>query len=190
MSDPASDTRLVLIDDHADRLLAELPSQFRRGLHIQALAEALGRGVQIAEEASFDLLVGRTLQSATGAQLDQWGAVVGEARFTLPDSSYRQFIAARLLANRCRGTADEVIAIWSLITSPHSGVRLNPLPPAGCLLYTVRSRFLDEPTRNRVRRLMASVRPAGVTMVLVEALTGSLDLPGSLVGPGSLARLI
>lgn len=172
-SEPAfeASTDLVYIPDHPDRARRRLLSQDWDKPRIVALAEAMGGGAQALEDDTFDVLMGRRLEAATGATLDQWGAIVGEVRGTLDDADYRRFISARVLVNTGDGTVDELIAIFQVITAP-SIVWFLPMYPAGFKLRAIRKVWLENVIRRRIRRMMADAKPAGVTMVLIEAIEG------------------
>lgn len=171
-----STTQITLIEDHPDRAVANALAQDRcaeDSPRYVSLLAAMGEGVQLQEEQFFDLLVGRGLNLATGAALEQWGAIVGEARGGLTDDDYRRFIKARVLANTSDGTPDELLTIFALITSP-SQVRYFIHPPAAFRLQTIRGELLSDDMVRRVVRMMRSVKPAGVAMVLTEAVPGSI----------------
>ena len=186
-------TDLVYIPDHPDRARRRLLSQDWDKPRIVALAEAMGEGAQALEDATFDILIGRALEAATGVTLDQWGAIVGEVRGTLDDPDYRRFIMARVLVNVGDSTVDEMITIFEIITEP-SIVWYLPMYPAGFKLRAIRKTPLTDVIRRRINRMMADAKPAGVTMVLVEALEGYFGFEGNAdafgFGIGKLARIL
>ena len=176
MATAISTTQLTLIQDHPDRAVANALAQDRSSQdspRYVSLLEAMGEGVQLQEEQFFDLLVGRGLNLATGVSLEQWGAIVGEQRGGLNDEDYRRFIKARILANISEGTPDELLTVFALVTSP-SQVRYFIHPPAGFRLQTIRNELLSDALVRRIVRLMVSIKPAGVAMVLTEALQDSI----------------
>ncbi len=168
-----STTQLTLVGDHPDRAVANALAQDRCSPRYASLVAAMGEGVQLQEEQFFDLLVGRGLNLATGASLEQWGAIVGEERGGLNDDDYRRFIKARILANLSDGKPDELLTIFAIITAP-SQVRYFIHPPAAFRLQATRDEALADAMVRRVGRMMRSVKPAGVAMVLTEALPGSI----------------
>jgi hypothetical protein len=170
--DNGASTGFVYIPDHAARNAARMLSQDRDKPRMIALAEALGQGAQTLEDVIFDLLVGRRLEAATGAALNAWGEVVGEKRGPLGDEDYRRFIRARILANTCKGTPDELIAVFRLVCEPVIAVRWFLQAPASYTLQVVRPSFLSTTMRRRIRRIMEDVRPAGVGSELIEAIPG------------------
>lgn len=167
-----ADTEIAYVPDHPDRMARRFLFQDRHQPRIRSLALALGEGAQRLEDESFDLLQGRLLHLATGAQLDRWGGVVGEPRGVLIDADYRRFIRARILVNVCKGTLDELIAIYRIVMDTEQVQAILPGAPAFFSLQAVRVRWLTEPLRRRVRRIMADCKPAGVAMELIEALPG------------------
>lgn len=177
------DTVYFLIFNHVTRALDELVTKLRRP-RIQALMRVFARQVQEIEDAIFALVHERFLHTSQGAQLDQWGALVGLSREGVTDSEYRRLIQARMLLNRSSGTAPEVIEILRLITGNHGPVQAQPLYPAGVLLaYSTPTPLTDAQT-TRVRAWMEEalalgVRLAGLAEVPLEADAFTLD-----VGPG------
>lgn len=167
-----ADTEVSYIPDHEELAWRRLLTQDHTKPRLVALLKAFGTVVQDAEDTLFDVLMGRVLDDATGAVLDRWGAIVGEARDGLGDEDYRRFVKARTLVNIGDGTVDELIAIWQIITGPSRVVRYLPMYPAGYTLQVARTSFMSEVMRRRVRRMIEEARPAGVTSELIEALVG------------------
>jgi len=176
---PESTTGLVYVPDHPDQAVADLLLVLRQP-RICALTRAMADGAQVMEDQLFALLVDRDLQTATGAQLDQWGELVGEQRGGLGDDDYRRFIQARIKANRSGGSTDELIAIWQLVTGPSVAVRESALYPAGLQLWTVREAAMTDDVARRVQRIMLdTARPSGISIDLVEAISGYLGFIGN-----------
>ena len=175
---------LVYTPDHRARALSDLVSAYRGRPRIEALVEALAGGAEAAEDETFGLLLSHTLTAAQGALLDQWGALVGEARQGLDDEDYRRFIRARLLANRSQGTVPELVAVFSIITEP-GAVRYHDHFPAGFRLTVYRPSPMSAQLRGRVRRMMYAIKPAGVGMTLAEGSLDALQLSEANRGLGS-----
>src|SRR5262249_33776683 len=70
---------------------------------------------QHLENTWIDLFTKRTIDAAESAQLDILGDVVGQARGGLSDDVYRQYIRARIAANRSTGKREDLIKIARLI---------------------------------------------------------------------------
>lgn len=157
------------VADHKDRALDELYWQFERQPRIAALVSALAEGAQTLEDAQFDLLTSSTLTAATGQELDQWGQLVDERRHGLDDSTYRAVIQVKIKALRTTGKIDELIDIYERITEADE-VRYFTHYPAGFRLTAYRTSPMSDRHVRRVKRIMAVTRPAGVAMVLAEAI--------------------
>lgn len=178
-------TTIVHVGDHADRAVADLLFVHRQRTRIVALVRALAAGVQLLEDPAYDFITGWNVNLVSGDALDVFGVIVGEQRQGLDDATYRRFIQARIKANVSDGTRDELIEIWQLIMDADV-VRYFDAFPAGFALLAYRSTFLDETVRVRARAFMQDVKPAGVAMDLIEALTIAFtydDGPGYDVGP-------
>ncbi len=165
-------TQLVLIPDHGDRAVRRLLTTWQEKVRIKALIKALAAGTQELEEQSFSLIVSTGIDVATGDALDQWGEVVGEERGPLGDNEYRRFVQARMQANRCRGTVEELIAIFKLVTGAVK-VRYETSYPAGFYLLAQLPDLLPAATARRVRRIMDDAKPGGVEMILIQYLPGA-----------------
>ena len=174
----AEELPITHIVDHADRAVLDLPSRDRRGPRKVALVRGIAAGVQLVEDLHHDLLLSSRLDSATGWLLDVWGGIVGEKRGALTrDTDYRRFVLARAQVNTCKGNADGLLAIWILLMEPRS-TYYRIAPPAGFVLYAVRSTLLDADMSRRVRRTMRDAKPAGVGMALVQSPPGYFGFDG------------
>lgn len=186
-------TQLGLIPDHADRAATRLLTTWQEKARIKALIRSLATGTQELEHQQFSLIVSTGPDVATGDALDQWGEVVGEERGPLGDNEYRRFVQARMMANRCRGTIDELIAIFKIVTGS-TVVRYETSYPAGFYLEAELRAFLPAATARRVRRIMDDAKPGGVDMTLIQYLPGAygwFDDPEALgLDDGPFASLI
>lgn len=193
MAQQTATTQLQHVPDWPDQGVDRLLRPWDRP-RIRALVQALGDGVQLQEEQTWDLLVSTGLDEATGHALDQWGELVGEQRGTLGDNDYRQFILARMLVNRSSGTVDELLQILDVCTTPNAGVWHQDNLPAGIYLVVDRQAFMSDPVRRRVARLMEDARPAGRHVSVIEALVGGFGFdadPGAEgYGVGPYSRLV
>ena len=174
---------VVYIADHRARARAHLLSQYADKPRMRALVDALADGCQRCEDEAFDLLVSTTLTAAQGKHLDQWGAIVGEARGGLVDQDYRRFIQARILVNNCEGTTDEVLAIWSLLTEPYVEIEHLNYAPATFYLRVLRDAYMSDARAARVGTTMRAVKPAGVAMMLVESVPGAFGFAEAAGAP-------
>ena len=185
---------LVLRVEVAQDTVNLLPNVLREQPRIAALMRGIGDVLQDAELLHFRLLDERTLDNATGIHLNHWGERVGEKRGSLQDQDYRRFIQARIQAlgwaplGGTTAPIDGVISILGLVGQ--CPVRYFPKYHAGFKLVLYRSAWLGDEVADRVVRLMLDLRPAGVSLTLVEAL-GVPFGPGTggmSVGAGLLSR--
>lgn len=101
--------------DHVTESLATLPSQFQDKTGWTAAVTALVTPIQALEDVLQDVLLQRILDNAIGAQLDDIGRLVGQARLTTDDDQQRRYVRARIAANRSGGTGENVLTISVLV---------------------------------------------------------------------------
>lgn len=159
------------ITDHVARTLALLPSQHADATRLRALLTAIAEAIQEVEDDAWACIVDRQLDTAAGAQLDQYGRVVGARRDGLLDDDYRALIRIRILANRSNGQADVILRVVAglladlLIAPP--GVEYRVLPPAA---YGLQCELNDTPTAARlalISRIVDEITPSGVSREVV-----------------------
>jgi hypothetical protein len=123
------------ISDHAARALDRLKQQFRGKPKVEALVTALMGPVQAVEDALYQLLTERGVDTAIGTQLDAIGKVVGQPRGGLSDDTYRRYIRARITANRSSGLVDELNLIARLVLDdPTVVITTTQYPPASVVM--------------------------------------------------------
>lgn len=97
------------VTDHEPRGLARLTSRFRKP-DTQAVLSAPVYEVQETEDALWSV-AGLSLDGATGAQLDQVGALLGEARATLDDEPFRAALRTRAAKKHAASKHAAAVAI-------------------------------------------------------------------------------
>lgn len=186
-------TEPTYISDHPTRAVANLISKFDGATLLKLLVLVLVNEVQELENTYFDLISERQLSDAVGAQLDQYGKIVGELRSGLFDTAYRRFIEARILTNLSEGEVPRLIEVVDLITEAISVLYMPTYPAAYIIQYT-RDGFTSESFRSRVRRQVEAITPSGVGLEVVEANEGAFgfaDDPTALgFGEGEWAEII
>lgn len=100
------------IADHAARGLARLAEQYKNKPKFAALINSLNRQIQELENAFYQLLTERSIDTAIGVQLDILGKIVGERRGGALDADYRLRIRARIRANLSSGTVEDIYAVF------------------------------------------------------------------------------
>lgn len=135
----------------------------------QAILDAMVQQVQDLEDVGWSMIYDRILESASGDQLDQVGAIVGEGRISANDEVYRRFIAARIRTNISGGDPETMIWVLDTIAQP-VGLRLFQIYPAGVhMIYTLAGFPNDQATRDQIAAHMLDTVAAGVSLDLVEA---------------------
>lgn len=101
---------------HVAEALGNYIQKFKGKPRLMALTTAYIEQIQDLEDAFYQLITDRTIETAVGAQLDGIGSIVGEAREGREDEDYRLAIRVRILLNLTNGTIEQVIEILSLAT--------------------------------------------------------------------------
>jgi vacuolar-type H+-ATPase subunit E/Vma4 len=116
--------------DHAVRALARLAQQFKAKPRLQAVLDNLNAQTQALEDALWQLYSERLLETAVGAQLDNLGRILDQARESATDDEYRVRLRARMIARRSSGTTSEVLAVFRVLL-PDAALTLTSGYPAG-----------------------------------------------------------
>ena len=172
------DVAITAIQDWQNRPEGFLPSQFADKPRFQALARTIGKSAQEVENLYTELLWGQTLDLAVGAQLERWGALVGQQRSGLTDDEYRPFIQARIIANITHGQINDYLRIMELVVGALATWYV-PHPPACFSVYGLVPQFVRDERRNAARRLIEDAAPGGVEWRAVEVPIGYLGLTGA-----------
>lgn len=110
-------SELVFIPDHSDQAVGRLISQYKEKPRIEGFLRAFVDPFQPLEAALIDLIINRWVYTAVGAQLDVLGVIVDEPRGGRMDQEYRIAIIAKIAINNSKGTPEEVISIFGLLTA-------------------------------------------------------------------------
>lgn len=145
---------------HVAQALALLIEQFKRKANIQDLLRPWVNEVQAAEDAAFQVLEDRWLDTAIGAQLDTLGNIVAEERLGRDDETYRVALRARVAINRSHGTVEELLNILRLLLPEGTAIRIDEQYPAAIVVEIEDA--IDEDLGSQVAQLVCSARAAGV----------------------------
>lgn len=104
------------ITDHSDAAVDRLAGQFKNKEKIEGFLRSFTDQVQNFEDVLIQMRDLMTVSTATGAQLDLLGEIVGVTRGGRTDSNYRLAIRAKIAINVSKGTPDEIITIFALLT--------------------------------------------------------------------------
>lgn len=143
-----------------------LLEQFRGKPRIEALLGVFLGQLQHAETAWWQLLVERHLDTASGAALDQLGAIVGESRDGRSDAAYRPFLRARIRVNRSFGRPEDLLDVLRLLLGEGHDVRLVEQPPAAVVIRIQGPLSAPGPGPRTVVDLLQQARAAGVRLTL------------------------
>lgn len=127
---------------------------------LEPLADAL---VALVEE--------RTIDTAVGAQLDQWGTVLALPRDGRTDDAYRIALRARLAVYMSNGTPENLITITRLLVGDVV-VELLERPFASVYIQWEAGTPTPDDERPTVQAQLQASAPAGVEVVAVEAVPG------------------
>ena len=125
-------------NEHVQTGLALLTEQFKGQPNIAAILTAILNRVQEVEDELWVDLWGWVLEfvdpddptnvfNASGNQLDDLGAIVGEARNGRIDSDYIPAIKLRIRINRSKGRAEDMVQVANLISNLATYVEYFPL---------------------------------------------------------------
>lgn len=159
--------------EHVTRGVARLIDRYRHERTSALLASWLGE-VQAVEDALWQLLVERSVDSAVGAQLDVLGAIVGQPREGRDDETYRLWISARNMVSRSSGTTTQVLAIARQIVPAGVDATLEEHYPAA---FVVRLHGpIDERTGYHVAHMLHLAKAAGVLFQMTWAVDPDADI--------------
>lgn len=89
--------------------LERLPSQFQGKPVVEGVLTSYLEQLELVQIDIFELLNGRGISTAIGAQLDLIGKIVNEARKGRADDAYRQALYLRIFINNSEGTPNDLL---------------------------------------------------------------------------------
>lgn len=154
------------ITDHVTQALARLPEQHKDKLKLRALLSGLVGPTQAIEDALYQLLTERGVDTAIGVQLDALGYIVGQLRGGLSDDDYRRYLRARIATNRSRGLMSDIIRVSELVLNDTDAeIILRPEYPAG-IVVEVQSIGITSDIADILISFLRDVVSAGVRLIL------------------------
>ncbi len=109
------------------KLDALIPSQFLAADNLRALLSAVAAQVQGVDDALMQVLLARSIDVATGAQLDGIGDNLIEAREGQNDDEYRIRLRAKMLVIRSSGLTEEIYEIVRAMFGTNAYIDFRPL---------------------------------------------------------------
>jgi hypothetical protein len=169
---------ITLITNHASQALERLREQYKNKPQLIALINSWHGQIQELEEVLFGLTTSRSIETSIGYQLDLLGQLLNKSREGRSDEEYRIVLLAKVAQNISRGTPEDVIGVFKILTSS-SQVQLSD--GYNGEVYLLADHTLTQDQINTILREMDSVVPAGVR---VNAL-GSFDPDDSFAYAGT-----
>lgn len=163
---------ITQILNHVERALALLPSQFAQSDNLRAIITAFATVAQDIDDDTWACIEDRMLDTAEGAQLDQYGRVLGQPRDGLGDEDYRALLGIRILANRSNGQADVILRVVAgLLGADRLTANGVEYTQHGTAEYRVSWEAEDATGADRlalVEKILDEITPAGVAVTAIE----------------------
>lgn len=181
--------------DHAARALALLPSQFAGATKLRALITAFADAAQDIEDDTWACIEDRMLDTAEGAQLDQYGRVLGQPRDGLSDDDFRALLGIRILANRSNGQADIILRVVAGLLDRDRLSMGVEYRQQGTAEYRLDWEADDATSADRLAlivKILDEITPAGVAYTAVEGKKPAFrfDTENYGLDQGQLCRLL
>jgi hypothetical protein len=103
---------------HTEEARAFLLEQFKDKVSIRALLDSFTAQIQLVENALWQLVVDRTIDTAVGTQLDRIGEILNRERGSDTDSDYRDRLKIQILINLASGTVEDIVEVFDRVVSP------------------------------------------------------------------------
>lgn len=159
---------IAKITDHAGEAVARIPSRWYGLPNFEALVRAFVAPIQTLEDALWELLTLRTIDTGSGITLDAIGEIIGEPRTTQTDDEYRPYLRARIATNCSDGTVEALIRVCRvLLNDPAVQVRVRTYPPASIVIRLRGA--VPAATADALIGFLRSAKAAGVSLMLVSS---------------------
>lgn len=166
------------------RALARYAEELKDKTKRTAITAAFCEQAQEIEDALWDLYQD-TIDNAEGAQLDVFGAIVGQPRDAAEDEEYRLRIRARVLTNKSSGGVKEILHIFRVLL-PDATLTMIPGYPASFTL-TVSGVSVETDLQPIYLDFLRDAKAAGIYAIL-EFTEGDLEdaftFDGGAIGLG------
>lgn len=162
---------LAHLTDLFDRAKLRMLLQYRGLTKFVADLGVLVAEVQELEDAFWSFNEELDVDNADGVWLDRLGTVIGEFREGEFDTQYRQYVKARILANKSKATSDEIIEVVTVAmdATPPTLTLVDWYPAAQALTITdpPMGGQVGDTQLNRVSRLIQRARAVAVNLQLL-----------------------
>jgi hypothetical protein len=149
-----------------------LPAHLRAGQNFDKLLISIAARFQGLETVLFDLLFKRSLDVATGKQLDGIGQIVDLARVPgQTDTSYRFAIKTRFITLTKSGTVEDVIQAFRNVTGAVTASYTEVYPATFQISGLPTVDVTDHDVAAFINATMQGIKAAGINMIL-STITG------------------
>jgi len=153
--------------EHVEAMRARLPHHMSSTVNLDAILAASADGFQQLETALLDLQLLRTIDTATGIQLDGIGQIINVPRLGgQTDDSYRFALKTVTIILTKSGEPEAVIEAYLLVMGAAEAEYLEIYPAAFQLSALPTVDINDPDTSAFITATMNAVKAAGVRMVL------------------------
>lgn len=168
---------ITKITTHLADSMGKMLYQFRDLIGVEGLVGMHGQQAQDVEDAGFDFLSKLPLQTATGAALDRWGAVLDESRNGASDADFRALLFFKISKNISNGTPEELISILQQLLQGDAVEFVEDFPAALHMTIISPANPADP---DLIFSQMQQMCPAGVRLNYLAA--GYSDHPFAFLG--------
>jgi hypothetical protein len=183
-------TDLAWVESHCEDAQELLLAQFRDKPRLETLICALAGMWEDLDDAIWDVMISRGLDTAEGVQLDMLGTIVDLGRAGWVDETYRRLLRAQILVLRSDGTRP---ALCKILAAMGVTLSLTSISRAGMAAFrVVIGELLDDITGADLFGFLERARGGGIRLELEyptteidEAFTwadGDVDQADSLRG--------
>lgn len=163
---PAAETAGQKITDHVAQATERLTQQFKTKAKIVSFLGACVEPVQRLENALWQLLTERSIDTAIGVQLDDIGSKVGQPRLGFSDTDYRRLIKARIAANRSAGLVSDLIKISVAVVNDVAATIDIDQQGVAAVVVTIEGVIISETTASILIDFLRDSVAAGVRVLL------------------------
>ncbi len=117
-------------------------------------------------ETALQQLIARTVDNATGINLDVFGRIVGQPRGGLLDDDYRRLIRARIVANRSSGEIESLLAVAALVLNDDDAYLHIKYVSNATLVLRVEDVIVSADVAGLMMRMLRDAVAAGVRLIL------------------------
>jgi hypothetical protein len=115
-------------NNHVSEALGRVVQQYSNATNLQNLISAFVEQIQLLEDAAQSMYTRLDIDASEGVQLDKIGDIVGIARQGYSDTTYRILIKGKIAQNTSKGTPEDIIQIYNILTSGANAFLMEVFP--------------------------------------------------------------